>query len=48
MKRYLCHEGEKEFLVEAENIQRAKEEAERWNMTVDAIWYEYPEAESVE
>ena len=45
MKRYLCHDPNiktEGFLIEAGDIQRAKQEAKQWNMTVDAIWYDHP------
>ena len=45
MKRYLCKNSNVKaegFLVEARDVHQAKIEAGRWNMTVEAIWYDHP------
>ena len=37
-KKYFCREGaNKNFLIEAENIQQAEIDAKYWNMPVEAV-----------
>ena len=47
VKKYLCIEGGKDFLIEAEDIKEAEGVAKQWNMVVKAIWYEQPKKEKV-
>ena len=46
MKTYLCSDSNEEtygFLIKAVDIQQAEIEAGRWNMTVEAVWYDHPD-----
>ena len=42
IKKYLCNEGDAEFLIEAADIEKAKRKAKRMNMVVKAVWFERP------